>query len=242
MPRLCHRRLGRRGRRRAPAHAVRRPGGPRLAYWNSDGSPAVVLRQRHPLRGALRRRALGLARAGAPHRLRHRAGPGGRGRDVDARLPAPAAVHPWQELAAAGEPVAGAATWSSACRTWWSGSDWPDFWDRPLGPLAPALRAHPDLPPGGANVTFVLVGEGVLHARSFERGVEGETLSCGSGVVAAALVALAEGWLTPPVRVLTASGRELRVTPDGTAPSCPVRLTGPAEWVADLEIAPEFLA
>ena len=119
---------------------------------------------------------------------------------------------------------------------------WPDFRERSLGPLAPALRAHPDLPPGGANVTFVLVGEGVLHARSFERGVEGETLSCGSGDVAAGLVAVAEGWLAPPVGVLTASGRELRVTPDGIVPSCPVRLTGPAEWVADVEIAPEVLA
>jgi diaminopimelate epimerase len=237
--RLCHRRLG----VGADGVLLLTPSGDRearVAYWNSDGSPASFCANgtRCAARFASSRwgwteMRLHTGFATVPARVD--AGM------VELRLPAPAAVHPWQTLEAAGETVL-ARYLVVGVPHLVVRRGWLDFWDRSLGPLAPALRAHPALPPGGANVTFVLVGEGVLHARSFERGVEGETLSCGSGDVAAALVAVTEGWLTPPVRVLTASGRELRVTPDGIAPSCPVRLAGPAEWVADLEIAPEMLA
>ncbi|MEP0775719.1 MAG: hypothetical protein HRF46_15335, partial [Acidobacteriota bacterium] len=59
--------------------------------------------------------------------------------------------------------------------------------------------------------------------------------------VAVALVAAAEGWASPPVRVLTASGRELVVEFDGVPPAAPTRLTGPAEWVADGVIAADLL-
>lgn len=236
--RLCHRHLG----VGADGVLLVTPSGDheaRVTYWNSDGSLASFCANgtRCAARFAAVRWGWAEMRlhtgfATVPARVD--AG------EVELALPAPAAVHPWQELRAAGEKVrarylvVGVPHLVVPVR-------WPDFGARSLGPLAPALRAHPDLPPGGANVTFVRVGEGVLHARSFERGVEGETLSCGSGDVAAGLVAVAEGWLDPPVRVLTASGRELLVTPDGMAPSCPVRLAGPAEWVADLEIAPEAL-
>ena len=72
--------------------------------------------------------------------------------------------------------------------------------------------------------------------------MEGETLACGSGAVAVALVAAAEGWATAPVELLTASGRVLTVTPGGTPPHCPVSLTGPAEWICEGEISPDLLA
>jgi diaminopimelate epimerase len=72
-----------------------------------------------------------------------------------------------------------------------------------------------------------------LALRTWERGVEGETLACGSGVVATALVAAAEGWAVPPVALLTASGRTLTVAPAGLPPRCPLSLTGPAEWTFD---------
>lgn len=60
----------------------------------------------------------------------------------------------------------------------------------PVATLGPLLRHHADLGPGGANVDFLeLRGEGSPHMiRTFERGVEGETLACGTGVSAA-------GWL-----------------------------------------------
>lgn len=119
---------------------------------------------------------------------------------------------------------------------------WTDFWERGLRPLAPALRAHPALPEGGANVNLVAVADDEVLVRSWERGVEDETLSCGSGDVAAGLVALAEGWIPGPARVRTASGRTLIVEARGTAPHCPARLSGPAEWVASGEIAAELLA
>lgn len=77
--------------------------------------------------------------------------------------------------------------------------------------LGPPLRRHPALPEG-ANVTFVSVRDASrLSARSYERGVEAETLSCGSGVVAAAIVAGARLGAPPPVSVATRSGAALVV-------------------------------
>ena len=77
--------------------------------------------------------------------------------------------------------------------------------------LGPPLRRHPELPEG-ANVSFVSVrGGSRLSVRSFERGVEAETLSCGSGVVASAVVAGAERGQLPPVSVATRSGSALVV-------------------------------
>ncbi|WP_067665968.1 diaminopimelate epimerase [Nocardia miyunensis] len=52
------------------------------------------------------------------------------------------------------------------------------------------VRNHPDLAPRGANVNFVQrVGPRRVRLRTYERGVEAETLSCGSGAVAAAVIA-----------------------------------------------------
>lgn len=77
--------------------------------------------------------------------------------------------------------------------------------------LGPPLRRHPELPEG-ANVNFVSVrGGSRLSVRSYERGVEAETLSCGSGVVASAVVAGAERGQIAPVSVATRSGSALVV-------------------------------
>lgn len=64
--------------------------------------------------------------------------------------------------------------------------------------------------PQGTNVNFLRLDGTELRMRTFERGVEAETLSCGSGVVAAALSALHRRLLTAPVNVRTRGGR-LRV-------------------------------
>ncbi|HJW13092.1 MAG TPA: diaminopimelate epimerase [Thermoanaerobaculia bacterium] len=72
--------------------------------------------------------------------------------------------------------------------------------------LAPSLRRHPELPEG-ANVNFVKVtGPHSIAVRTYERGVEGETLACGSGVVASAVVAAREGLAAPPIVCVTKSG------------------------------------
>ena len=95
-----------------------------------------------------------------------------------------------------------------------------------------ALRRHPAFGNGGTNVDFVArLAPGRVAMRTYERGVEGETLACGSGAMASALWAVAEGE-RPPIVVATAGGDELRV---GMAAAGQGRweltLTGPAEVV-----------
>jgi len=58
----------------------------------------------------------------------------------------------------------------------------------------------------GSNVNFVQPHQGGIRMRTYERGVEAETLSCGSGVVAAALSAVQRGAARVPVQVLTRGG------------------------------------
>jgi diaminopimelate epimerase len=102
----------------------------------------------------------------------------------------------------------------------------------PLERWGPALAHHPAFGPAGTNVDLVAQGaDGTLRIRTWERGVEGETLSCGSGAVAGAhFLALRRG--TADVRILPASGVALRVTLRGprTAPSA-ARLEGDARVI-----------
>ncbi|MYB18808.1 MAG: diaminopimelate epimerase [Holophagales bacterium] len=119
---------------------------------------------------------------------------------------------------------------------WWSG----DLDEAPVESLGPVLRAHPDLGPEGANVHFVdLDPLGRFRIRSFERGVEAETLACGTGVVAAAACGIAEGRLSLPIAAVTRSGFELRLeaAPDGPDGHGRWRLSGDARIVARGRIA-----
>ena len=75
-----------------------------------------------------------------------------------------------------------------------------------------ALRHDPALP-DGANVNFVArAGDGAWYMRTFERGVEGETLACGTGAVACAAVLRAWGASGERTAIRTRSGRTLEVT------------------------------
>ena len=78
--------------------------------------------------------------------------------------------------------------------------------------LGPPLRHHPLLP-DGANVNFVrVVGEDRIAVRTYERGVEAETLACGSGTVASAVVAARAGLVRSPVACETLSGSVFTVS------------------------------
>jgi diaminopimelate epimerase len=76
--------------------------------------------------------------------------------------------------------------------------------------LGPDIRFHPTFGSEGANVDFVDIGGGDPYAiRTYERGVEGETLACGSGCVAAAQVLRLKNLAGRRVGLRTASGDEL---------------------------------
>ena len=87
---------------------------------------------------------------------------------------------------------------------------------------------------GGANVNFIEpLGEGELSIRTYERGVEAETLACGTGATAAALVAATTLFPDSDHIELTAPGGELEVDFERTEGGSfrNVRLTGPARLV-----------
>ncbi|MFH0841312.1 MAG: diaminopimelate epimerase [Bacteroidota bacterium] len=94
------------------------------------------------------------------------------------------------------------------------------------------LRWSPLFEPGGTNVNFVEIREKGLYIRTFERGVEEETLACGTGVTASAIASVLKGHFdTVPVRV-KARGGSLEVdfkVKDGKITN--VWLTGPATFV-----------
>ena len=73
------------------------------------------------------------------------------------------------------------------------------------------IRFHPDLGPDGANVNFVQFRDDPMVIRTYERGVESETLACGSGCVSTALVLAHKGRRRPEYRFKTSSGAILTV-------------------------------
>jgi diaminopimelate epimerase len=88
---------------------------------------------------------------------------------------------------------------------------WDDLESAPVLELGQALRRHKAFAPRGTNVDFVEFGRNVLRLRTYERGVEEETLACGTGVAAAAIVAFLLGRGKPPMRVRVRGGERLTV-------------------------------
>lgn len=101
------------------------------------------------------------------------------------------------------------------------------------------IRYSSDFEPAGTNVNFVqLLPDSSIFVRTYERGVENETLSCGTGVVASAIAASLRG-LTSPVKVKTLGGElevEFKTSLSGTFHE--IFLVGPAKLVfeGDLEL------
>jgi len=95
------------------------------------------------------------------------------------------------------------------------------------------IRHHEMFSPKGANVNFVEKrGPDKIAVRTYERGVEDETLACGTGVVASALIFAATENVKEPITVIARGGDELRVAFERIDKQFRnVTLTGPAEFV-----------
>ncbi len=104
--------------------------------------------------------------------------------------------------------------------------------------LGPEIRRHPHFAPKGTNVNFVQVlGSNRIRVRTYERGVEGETLACGTGVTASALISSRVYNFTSPVKVQVQGGDLLEVGfVQNGAEFADVRLTGPADFAFEGEI------
>ncbi|HEY8021429.1 MAG TPA: diaminopimelate epimerase, partial [Thermoanaerobaculia bacterium] len=109
----------------------------------------------------------------------------------------------------------------------------------PVVELGRALRLAPDFAPAGTNVDFVrFPAPGAVEIRTYERGVEDETLSCGTGALAAAAVAMALGKARAPLAIHTQSGLALRVEVREAAGAGRWSLGGDARIVAAGDLLP----
>jgi len=108
-----------------------------------------------------------------------------------------------------------------------------DLRDVDVQEVGSTVRRHRDFATAGTNVNFMQISpEGDLSVRTYERGVEAETLACGTRVTACGLIAAKNDWVTLPVDVHTLSGDVLVVNGELTEEGARgVTLTGPAEHV-----------
>jgi diaminopimelate epimerase len=119
---------------------------------------------------------------------------------------------------------------------------WPEGLERaPVRELGREIRHHAAFGRPGTNVNFVrFPAPDRMEIRTYERGVEDETLSCGTGVLAGAAVGLATGQARLPLRALTQGGFELEVEGDLAAGRW--SLAGDARLVAEGDLLPGALA
>jgi diaminopimelate epimerase len=121
---------------------------------------------------------------------------------------------------------------------------WPgSLRDAPVGEIGRRVRHDPRVGAAGANVNFVrFASRSRLEVRTYERGVEAETLACGSGILASAAVGWAVGALDRELEVVTAGGFPFAVVGGAETATVGWRLIGDARIVAQGEIFPGALA
>lgn len=96
-----------------------------------------------------------------------------------------------------------------------------------VGQLGQAIRNHKSFKPEGTNVNFVQIKDKSLFVRTYERGIEGETLSCGSGVLSSAYIATKLFMTQSPVIAQTRGGELLATIKDK------FYLEGPVNFIFD---------
>lgn len=101
------------------------------------------------------------------------------------------------------------------------------FDDINISEIGFAIRNHKEFQPEGTNVNFVKVENKSIFVRTYERGIEGETFSCGSGAVASAYIAVKLFLTESPVRVKTTGGELLVALKEK------IYLEGPANFIFD---------
>jgi len=180
----------------------------RMRLWNADGSPAEISGN-----GARCVARFLVDRGAAPDSVRFATDIGLVAAAVDGdicrlTLPIAATVHPGCRLRVEGRDLSGTYV-DIGVPFFVCFHDNPD--ELAVRFLGRAIRNHADLAPRGANVDFVRVeDEQRLYFRVYERGVEDETLSSGTGSISAALAAAAAGNVASPV-VCVARGADLTV-------------------------------
>jgi diaminopimelate epimerase len=97
--------------------------------------------------------------------------------------------------------------------------------------LGRQIRQHEAFQPAGTNVDFISVDNGRVAIRTYERGVEGETMACGTGAVAAAIIAGVRGLASSPTTVIPPSGEPLTIYSEGTGKIKEVSLEGEVRMI-----------
>ena len=108
----------------------------------------------------------------------------------------------------------------------------PSLDDVPVDELGREIRHLTEFKTSGVNVNFIDVKDNVIHIRTYERGVEAETLACGTGAVAAALICYVNYKLSVPIEIIPKSKEKLFVNFDvKNSKVVNLSLTGPAKVI-----------
>lgn len=205
----------------------------RMIYWNADGGEAEMCGNgarcsvEFAARMGLHRGRCTFATAvGDLQGVRH--GPG----DIEV------ALTPWRNLRTDVEPIASPWTEHHLCDTGVPHLVIPvdDLEDVDLQTWGRSLRHDPAFAPAGVNVNWVAPRGDGLALRTYERGVEDETLACGTGASAAAVIMCHLGRAASPVTIRTRGGDDLVIAVDPSAGTLTLR--GPAVTSFEGKVTP----
>jgi len=185
----------------------------RMDYFNSDGGAADLC-----INGTRCAAQLAFQLGWSERQVRVRTGAGTllarqlSAGEIELEVPPPDGPPRAVELVLASGPITTLGGWALQVGVPHAVIPWDaDLADCPVAALGPPVRRHAEFPEG-ANADFVRwPTPHEMEIRTFERGVEAETLACGTGVLAGVAVGVAEGHLTLPVKARTKGGFLLTV-------------------------------